>query len=164
MPTTQGSLDLLQDPIAQRLLQAPIPARVAYTWLDGTPRVVPIWFHWGGQEIVLATPLDAPKVKALARDPKVALTIDEDKWPSKVLLVRGIATVTTVNGVVAEYAAAAERYFGPEQGRAWVVQAGNLMPQMARIAIRPEWVGVLDFEQRFPSALERAMARAQTAE
>lgn len=164
MPTTQGSLDLLQDPIAQQLLQAPIPARVAYTWLDGTPRVVPIWFHWNGQEIVLATPVDAPKVRALTHDPKVALTIDEDKWPSKVLLVRGTATVTTIQGVVAEYAAAAARYFGPEQGRAWVAQAGKLMPQMARIAIRPGWVGLLDFEQRFPGALERAMARAQSAE
>jgi hypothetical protein len=29
---------------------------------------------------------------------------------------------------------------------------------MARIAITPEWVGILDFEQRFPSALEKAMA------
>jgi hypothetical protein len=125
--------------------------------------VVPIWFHWNGQEIVLATPVDAPKVKALAHDPKVALTIDEDKWPSKVLLVRGTTTVTIINGVVAEYAAAAERYFGPEQGRAWVAQASSSMPQMARIAILPEWVGLLDFEQRFPSALERAMARAQSA-
>jgi hypothetical protein len=25
----------------------------------------------------------------------------------------------------------------------------------------PEWVGILDFETRFPSALERAMERAQ---
>ena len=32
---------------------------------------------------------------------------------------------------------------------------------MARIFIRPDWVGVLDFEARFPNALERAMERAQ---
>jgi len=29
---------------------------------------------------------------------------------------------------------------------------------MARIAIQPEWVGILDFEQRFPIAIENAMA------
>ena len=28
------------------------------------------------------------------------------------------------------------------------------------IFITPSWVAILDFEQRFPSALERAMARA----
>jgi hypothetical protein len=31
---------------------------------------------------------------------------------------------------------------------------------MARIVITPRWVAVLDFEGRFPSALERAMERA----
>ncbi len=35
-----------------------------------------------------------------------------------------------------------------------------VVPKMARIAITPEWVGVLDFETRFPSALEKAMAGA----
>jgi hypothetical protein len=29
---------------------------------------------------------------------------------------------------------------------------------MARISIRPEWVSILDFEKRFPSAIEAAMA------
>ena len=28
---------------------------------------------------------------------------------------------------------------------------------MARIAIKPEWVAILDFDHRFPSALEKAM-------
>jgi hypothetical protein len=29
---------------------------------------------------------------------------------------------------------------------------------MARITVRPEWVGILDFEERFPSAIEAAMS------
>jgi general stress protein 26 len=157
MPTQQGDLALLNDPIAQELLHSQIPARVAYVWTDGTPRVVPIWFHWNGKEIVLGTPVDAPKVNALRQNPKVAVTIDDNNWPAKVLLIRGSATVEIVDGVVPEYAAAAARYFGPEQGEAWVEQTKGLMPQVARLAIRPEWVAVLDFEQRFPNALERAM-------
>jgi hypothetical protein len=35
----QGDLALLNDPIAQALLQSTIPARLAYSWTDGTPRV-----------------------------------------------------------------------------------------------------------------------------
>jgi hypothetical protein len=50
MPTKQGSLALLDDPVAQRLLQSTIPARFAYNRRDGTPRVVPIGFHWNGAE------------------------------------------------------------------------------------------------------------------
>jgi len=37
------------------------PARFAYNWSVGTPRVVPINFHWNGTEIALGTPPDAPR-------------------------------------------------------------------------------------------------------
>ncbi len=153
MPVQQGDLSLLQHPAACELLQSKIPARLAYVWTDGTPRVVPIWFHWNGNEFVVGTPPKAPKVKALARNPKVALTIDDDTFPHKVLMVRGTARLVPVDGVAPEYAAAAERYFGPEQGRAWVAQMQNMVSSMVRIVITPEWVGLLDFQTRFPSAL-----------
>jgi hypothetical protein len=149
----QGSLELLQDPVSKELLQSKIPARLAYIWTDGTPRVVPIWFHWDGKEFVLGTPPKAPKLKALARNAKVALTIDVNSFPHKVLLVRGTAYLETVNGIVPEYALAAERYFGREQGKAWVNQLRSTTPSMVRVAITPEWVGILDFQTRFPSAL-----------
>jgi len=157
MPTKQGDTALLNDPIAQELLRSTIPARLAYVWHDGSPRVVPIWFHWNGEEFVLGTPPTAPKTKALRQNSKVALTIDTDAWPHKVLQIRGTAKVETVDGVVPEYAAAARRYFGEEQGQAWVEQMGKMFSQMARISVRPEWVGIMDFEKRFPNAIEAAM-------
>lgn len=153
MPVKQGSIELLQHAASKDLLQSTIPARLAYVWTDGTPRVVPIWFHWNGQELVLGTPSKAPKLKALVQNPKVALTIDDNKFPHKVLLVRGTARLQSVNGVVPEYALAAERYFGAEQGKAWVTQLASMVQDMVRITIRPEWVGLLDFQTRFPSAL-----------
>jgi hypothetical protein len=149
----QGDLGLLKDPVAEQLLRSAIPARLAYNWLDGTPRVVPIWFHWDGREFALGSPPRAPKLKALRKNPRVALTIDDATWPSKVLLVRGTATVETLGGVVPEYALAARRYFGEEQGKAWADQVAGQFSEMGRIAVRPEWVGILDFETRFPSAL-----------
>jgi len=157
MVSQQGSLDLLHTSIAQELLHSNIPVRLAYVWSDGTPRVVPIAFHWDGQDIVVATPADAPKVKVIDRE-KVAVTIDSNDAPWKVLMVRGTAQVTIVQGIVPEYVLAVKRYMGEEGGDAWIKQVTPLFPQMARIAIRPEWVGMLDFEQRFPSAIEKAMA------
>jgi nitroimidazol reductase NimA-like FMN-containing flavoprotein (pyridoxamine 5'-phosphate oxidase superfamily) len=92
MPVKQGSIEPLQHPASKELLQSRIPARLAYVWTDGTPRVVPIWFHWNGrQEFVLGTPPKAPKLRALAKNPKVALTVDDNAFPHKVLLVRGTA-------------------------------------------------------------------------
>ncbi len=149
----QGDLSLLQHPAAQELLQSKIPARLAYVWTDGTPRVVPIWFHWNGREIVMASPEKAPKLKALAKNPKVSLTIDDNTFPHKVLLIRGTARLERVEGIVPEYAKAAERYFDAQQAEAWLSQLRKLVSSMVRITITPEWVGVLDFEARFPSAL-----------
>ncbi len=155
MPVKQGSLELLQHPASKELLNSKIPARLAYVWTDGTPRVVPIWFHWNGKEIVMASPAKAPKLKALARNPKVAVTIDDNVFPHKVLLVRGTAKLQPVAGVVPEYAMAAERYFGVEHGKAWVEQMASMVKDQGsvRITITPEWVGLLDFQTRFPSAL-----------
>lgn len=148
----KGHRELLAEPLAQQLLASTIPARVAYTWTDGTPRVASLWFHWDGSDLVLATFGPAPKLKALRTGSRVALTIDTDAAPNHVLSIRGTAEVTAVSGVVPEYAQAAARYLGIDDGQAYIA---SLPPdvRMARIAIHPEAVVLLDFETRFPSAL-----------
>jgi hypothetical protein len=150
---TQGDISLLTDPVAQHLLASPAPAHLAYQWTDGTPRVVPIWFQWTGEEVVMGTPPGAPKLKALRDGDPVAITIDSADWPYQVLYLRGTAAIATTDGVVPEYARAAQRYFGDEQGAAWVGQFPDDV-RMTRIAVRPTWVGVLDFTTRFPSAMQ----------
>ena len=153
MKVKQGDLALLQHPASQELLHSKIPARLAYISTDGTPRVIPIWFHWNGRELVMGTPSKAPKLKALAKNPKVSLTIDNNEFPHAVLLVRGTARLEPVEGIVPEYAAAADRYFEPAQAQAWLAQLRTLISSMVRVTITPEWVGLLDFKTRFPSAL-----------
>lgn len=69
-------------------------------------------------------------------------------------MIRGTADVEMLDDVVPEYALSATRYFGPEQGPAWVATLRG--KSMARIRIVPSWAGVLDFETRFPSALVAA--------
>src|SRR5246127_5682239 len=153
MSVKQGDLGLLQHPASLELLKSRIPARLAYVWMDGTPRVIPIWFHWNGREFVMATPPKAPKLKALAKNPKVSFTIDDNTFPHKVLLIRGSAHLEVVEGIVPEYVAAGERYFDPELAKGWLGQLRNMVSSMVRITITPEWVGLLDFQTRFPSAL-----------
>jgi Pyridoxamine 5'-phosphate oxidase len=166
MATRQGNVALLNDPVAQQLLSAPIPGQLAYTWTDGTPRVLPIGFHWDGRHIVMCTPPDAPKMKALARQPKVALTINSYEFPYKVLYVRGTVAIEKADSMIPEYVTMAKRCLGEEGGEAWLTNVHAMLPAMggmARLALTPEWVGILDFEQRFPSAVERAMAKMQPA-
>jgi hypothetical protein len=160
-PPKQGDVALLQDPVAQQLLQAKVPAHLAYIWRDGTPRVVPIGFHWNGEEIVLATTPDAPKMKALKNGARVAVTIDTNTSPPKMLLIRGTVRTDTVEGIAPEYAAMLLRTMGEEDGQATLKEVTRLYPSMARIFVHPEWVGILDFETRLPSAVERAIEQAQ---
>lgn len=163
MTTEQGSLALLEDEVARRLLQSPLPARLAYQWTDGTPRVVPIGFHWNGTELVFGTPPDAPKTKALPDGTWAAVTIDTAEMPYKVLMLRGRVRSDTVEGIAPEYEAMTLRTLGEEQGRQWLAYLGTISTAMTRIFLRPEWVAVIDFETRFPSAIERAMERAASA-
>ena len=150
--TRQGDPALLSDPVAQELLHSRYPAHLAYNWTDGTPRVVPIWFHWTGEAVVMVSPAHSPKMKALTDGSPATITIDSYDFPYKVLYLRGPVAVEDVDGVAPEYEAAAGRYFGEEQGAAWVRQ---LPPGLRtrRISLRPEWVAVVDFQTRFPSAL-----------
>ena len=160
VPTKQGDVGLLREPIAQQLLQSKSPLHLAYTWRDGTPRVVPIGFHWNGQEIVLATATDAPKTKVLKNGSKVAVSIDHNSSPPKILLIRGTVRTDTVEGIAPEYVAMIRRTMSEEEGQALLAGSTRLYPRMTRIFIHPDWVGLLDFETRLPSAVERAIKRA----
>ncbi len=160
METKRGDLALLDHPVAQQLLQATIPARLAYIALDGTPRIVPMQFHWTGEEVVLSCWPDDPKTAAIRAHPAVALTIDTSEPPYRVVQIRGTAAVTIVDGVSPEMQAAATRYMGLEAGQAWIEQAARLSPQTVRIAVRPTWVDVLDFETRLPGGMARRLVAA----
>jgi Pyridoxamine 5'-phosphate oxidase len=156
----QGDVRLLETDLAQRLLQAPIPARLAFVWPDGTPRIVPSWFHWTGEEIVMVTYLAGPaigirhpaaRIAVLRAGPRVAVTIDTETTPPQSLSLRGTAEVTDVDGVADEYAAAARRYLGAEAAAQMLAAVNQPGTRQARIAVRPDWVGLLDFETRLPS-------------
>lgn len=158
----QGSLELLNTPLAGKLLASAIPARVAYTAKDGTPRIVSTWFQWTGGELVMPTYIQAPhipapgarRLAALRARPDVAISIDTDTMPAQVLVIRGKAHITEVDGVDPDYAASAHQYLGEEGARQLLDMIDQPGTRMARIAVRPTWVGLLDFGgDRLPGAM-----------
>jgi hypothetical protein len=90
--------EVLNRPISQELLARDV-TRLAYVARDGTPRNVPIIFTWNGSEIVMCTSKNAPKLQALSENPMVALTIDAEVHPPKILLIRGRAELDFVDGI-----------------------------------------------------------------
>lgn len=59
--------------------------------------------------------------------------------------------MTIVDGAVDEYADAALRYMGPSNGAQFRDHAKATMSGMARIVIKPDWVGLIDFQTRYPA-------------
>jgi hypothetical protein len=61
--------------------------------------------------------------------------------------------VTDVEGFVPEYVATLQRYLGEEEAAGFLGQFDESTTTMHRIAVRPSWVGVLDFKTRLPGVL-----------
>lgn len=146
--------ETLNDPLAQELMHSPIPARLAYTGLDGFPRVIPIGYHWNGTAFIMATATKAPKVRALSAQPKVALTIDTVNFPPNVLMVRGTASIEIVEGVPEEYLEASKKAIAADQWQAFEAGVRQTYKQMAKISITPEWAKLFDFVTRAPSVVQ----------
>jgi hypothetical protein len=122
--------EILDRPISRELLARDL-TRLAYVAKDGTPRNVPIAFTWNGSEIVMCTTKNAPKLPALRENPMVALTIDTEVHPPKILLIRGRAELDVVDGIPDEYLQINGSYeMTPEQRVEWEAEVRSLYDGM----------------------------------
>jgi Pyridoxamine 5'-phosphate oxidase len=146
--------EVLNRPISQELLARDM-TRLAYVATDGTPRNIPIAFTWNGSEIIMCTSKNAPKLPALRRNPMVALTIDTEVHPPKILLIRGRAELDVVDGIPDEYLQMNGSFrMTPEQRVEWEAEVRSLYDGMVRIVVTPTWAKLIDFETTLPSAVE----------
>ena len=158
----QNAIDeVLSRPLSQELLNRDV-TRLAYVAKDGTPRNVPIAFAWNGSEIVICTAKNAPKLPSLRRNPAVALTIDTEVHPPKILLIRGQAELDVVDGIPDEYLEANSTYaMTPEQRVEWEAEVRSLYDGMVRIVVTPTWAKLIDFETTLPSAVEELIRQRE---
>ncbi|MBJ8343853.1 pyridoxamine 5'-phosphate oxidase family protein [Antrihabitans sp. YC2-6] len=158
--------EVLNRPLSREMLARDL-ARLAYVAKDGTPRSVPIAFTWNGSQIVLCTSKNAPKLHALRANPMVALTIDTEVHPPKILLVRGRVELDVVEGIPEEYLTMNGTYeMTAEQRVEWEAEVRSLYDGMVRIVVTPTWAKLIDFETTLPSAVEelvRERAERQNA-
>ena len=159
---TNEIIEILNRPYSKDLLARDV-ARLAYVAKDGTPRTIPIAFTWNGSEIVMCTSKNAPKLASLRHNPSVALTIDTEVHPPKILLIRGVAELDVVDGIPDEYLTINGTYeMTPEQRVEWEAEVRSLYDGMVRIVVTPTWAKLIDFETTLPSAVEElARARAE---
>ncbi len=142
-------------PLTQQLLRDEPVLRLSYTGLDGGPRVIPIAYLWDGASFRLWTIPISAKVRALEKDPRVAITIDVTGSPPRILLARGRAELVTIDGVPDGYFVASHRTMPADACDGFDAQVRALYERMVATTITPQWAKLIDFETNAPSAVEQ---------
>lgn len=158
----QGDVRLLDTPTAQALLTRNV-AHLAYDGRDGLPRLIPVNFLWAGEELVIGAFDGTFKVRDLRARPDVAVCVDTADGPPQVLMLRGRVSLATVEGVLPEYATTQRAMMGDEAAEAYLAAIDKPGLRMVRIGLRPTWVGVLDFQDRFPERTPEPVLAALTS-
>jgi PPOX class probable F420-dependent enzyme len=69
-------------------------AKLATVKKDGAPHVAPIWVALDGEDLVFTTHESSLKGRSLRRDPRVAMSFDDDRPPFTFAIVEGTATIS----------------------------------------------------------------------
>jgi hypothetical protein len=118
-------------------------AKLATVRRDGGPHVVPIWFVLDGEDLILTTGRDSVKGRAIRRDGRAALCVDDEAPPFRFVAIEGTATASEDLDELRHYTTLiARRYMGPERAEAFA--ARNAVPGEMLVRIRPERVLAVD--------------------
>jgi PPOX class probable F420-dependent enzyme len=101
--------------------------KVATVHANGQPHVAPVWFVLDGADLIFTTGRDTVKGRALTRDPRAALCVDDENPPFSFVLVEGRVTISEDPAALLEATTRiAARYMGDE--RAEQYGARNAVP------------------------------------
>ncbi|POM22481.1 Pyridoxamine 5'-phosphate oxidase [Actinomadura rubteroloni] len=92
-------------------------AKVAVTRKDGTPHVTPVWFVLDGDDLVFNTGARTVKGRALRREPRVSLCVEDDTPPYSFVTIHGEAELSEdVDAMLPLSIRIGARYMGDERG------------------------------------------------
>jgi len=99
--------------------------KVAWVGKDGRPHVTPIWFLLDGDDVVFNTGADSAKGRALRRDPRISLVVDEEAAPYSFVKIDGSATTTADLDEVRRWATRiGGRYMGADRAEEYGARNG----------------------------------------
>lgn len=103
---------------------------------DGRPLVTPVWFIVDGGELVFNTGRDTAKGRALLRDSRAAICVDDPHPPYSFVQLQGTASATEDAGDLLEIATRiGARYMGTQ--RATEFGRRNAVPGELVVRVRP---------------------------
>jgi PPOX class probable F420-dependent enzyme len=91
-------------------------AKLGYLAADGRPLVAPVWFVVDDGALVFNTGRDSAKGRALARDPRVVICVDDERPPFSFVQIQGTATTSEdPDELVASATRIGGRYMGADR-------------------------------------------------
>lgn len=130
-----GRLDLSAE-VVEFLSAGTRTGMLGYVAADGRPLVAPVWFVVDDGQLVFNTGRKTSKGRALSRDPRVVLCVDDPHPPYSFVQVQGIATVSEEPQDLLDTATRiAARYMGAE--RAAEFGRRNAVPGELVVRVRP---------------------------
>jgi PPOX class probable F420-dependent enzyme len=109
---------------------------LGYVAADGRPLVAPVWFVVDDGQLAFNTGRDTSKGRALARDSRVVICVDDPHPPYSFVQVQGVATMTEDPPDVLDIATrTGARYMGAE--RADEFGRRNAIPGELVVRVRP---------------------------
>ncbi|BBY18164.1 PPOX class F420-dependent oxidoreductase [Mycolicibacterium litorale] len=85
-------MDEFSDEVVTFLSEGTRTGKLGYVASDGRPLVAPVWFIVDGGQLVFNTGRDTAKGRALRRDPRVVVCVDDQQPPYSFVQVQGIAS------------------------------------------------------------------------
>jgi PPOX class probable F420-dependent enzyme len=127
----------LNDPrIRGFLMEGTRTGKVAWVGRDGAPHVAPIWFVLEGDDVVFNTGADTGKGRALAREGRASLVVDDESPPFSFVKIDGPVTLSDDFDEVRRFAALiGGRYMGAD--RAEEYGARNGVPGELLVRLHP---------------------------
>ncbi len=109
--------------------------KLAVARRGGRPHVTPVWFVLDGDDVVLTMSAGSVKFRALRRDPRAALCVDDQEPPYSFVMIEGSAAFSDDLGELRRWATVLRtRYMGAE--KAEQIVARNVGPGEFLVRLR----------------------------
>jgi PPOX class probable F420-dependent enzyme len=126
----------LSEKVVEFLSAGTRTAMLGYLAADGRPLVAPVWFIVDDGELVFNTGRETAKGRALARDSRVVICVDDPHPPYSFVQVQGIATLRDGAEDLLDVATRiGGRYMGAH--RAEEIGRRNAVPGELVVRVRP---------------------------
>ena len=117
--------EMTKDERTEFLLSGTRTGKLAWVGKDGSPHVAPMWFLLDGDDVVFNTHEDSGKAKALRREGRASMVVDDESPPFAFVKMDGPVTFEDDLEMVRDLATRiGGRYMGPERAEEFGARNG----------------------------------------